>query len=562
MSLMGSLYVGNSGLRTSQNALHTTAHNMSNADTTGYVRQQVLQGTLFYHTIAYNSKAVSNQQVGMGVEYSKVKHVRDYFLDLTYRKEAGRQSFYEVSATALSEVENLLGELNGESFHEILAGENGLWAAIQELSKDPSSAVTQGLFVQKCAQFLERAQTVYDGLCNYQDNLNDQVIQKVDQINDYADELLELNKRIVKIEIGDQEEANDLRDRRDFILDELAKLGKISYDEDVFGNVSVQFESVDLVKVDKVYEMGAFEDPITGFYTPFWVSHARYIEKPDGTREYTAESVENAKVFDLGITISADLNTDIGALKSLLLARGDHRADYRDVLPANYSPDISQSVIMNVQAEFDQLIHSIATSINGVLHDAAVAAEAEWPGKGYLCNEDGSPIQVFQKKTSDGYTQDANGDWVFNAEDVTAYETLYSVDNLVINEELLQVPAMLGFIMPEDSVDYTTIEKLKTAFTQENITLNPNIQKKTNFINYYDDLVSQVANTGYIFNEILSNQETTVNATFSAREQVIGVSSDEELNHMIKFQNAYNASSRYINVVDEMLEHLIMSLAG
>ena len=50
-------------------------------------------------------------------------------------------------------------------------------------------------------------------------------------------------------------------------------------------------------------------------------------------------------------------------------------------------------------------------------------------------------------------------------------------------------------------------------------------------------------------------------ATSNAREQVIGVSQDEEMTFMIKFQNAYNASSRYINVVDDMLEHIINTLA-
>ena len=56
------------------------------------------------------------------------------------------------------------------------------------------------------------------------------------------------------------------------------------------------------------------------------------------------------------------------------------------------------------------------------------------------------------------------------------------------------------------------------------------------------------------------NQVNTVEATQSAREQVVGVSTDEELSNMIKFQNAYNASSRYINVISEMLEHIISTL--
>ena len=104
------------------------------------------------------------------------------------------------------------------------------------------------------------------------------------------------------------------------------------------------------------------------------------------------------------------------------------------------------------------------------------------------------------------------------------------------------------------------LQTLKNAFKNEKYTLNPNVQKKTNFVNYYTDLVSQVANSGAVYQSIYENQETTVQATFEAREQVTGVSTDEELSNMIKFQNSYNASSRYINVIGEMLEHVINTL--
>lgn len=79
-------------------------------------------------------------------------------------------------------------------------------------------------------------------------------------------------------------------------------------------------------------------------------------------------------------------------------------------------------------------------------------------------------------------------------------------------------------------------------------------------MDYYTDLVSQVANSGSVYRSIYENQENTVESAQSAREQVVGVSSDEELSNMIKFQNAYNASSRYINVISQMLEHLISTL--
>ena len=80
-------------------------------------------------------------------------------------------------------------------------------------------------------------------------------------------------------------------------------------------------------------------------------------------------------------------------------------------------------------------------------------------------------------------------------------------------------------------------------------------------MDYYSDLVSQIANNGSIFYSIMESQQQTVDATCSAREQVMGVSSDEEMTNMVRFQNAYNAASRYINVISEMLEHIITSLA-
>ena len=104
MGLMGSLYLGVSGLQTSQNAMNTTAHNVANIDTIGYTRQQVQQGTRFYNTISKNKTAISWQQLGLGVNYTNVKQVRDVFLDQTYRREVGRSAYYDTSLAAIEEV--------------------------------------------------------------------------------------------------------------------------------------------------------------------------------------------------------------------------------------------------------------------------------------------------------------------------------------------------------------------------------------------------------------------------------------------------------------------------
>lgn len=572
MPLMGSLYVGASGLQTGQNALNTTAHNLSNIDTKGYTRQQVQRSSKSYLTLSIDVNSVNNKQVGLGVTYSRAKQVRDYFLDKTYRRESGRSMFYEVSTEVMEEVESQLGELHGEAFQGTMSD---FWTAIQELTKDPASSVTQGLLVQRASELVQRAGAIYSGLSSYQDNLNQQIIQQVDKINKYGKQLLILNDQISAIEAGGIEKANDMRDARNQILDELAELTDMTWKEDMYGRVSVQIEGVDFVKGGNCFEMGLDIDPTNGFVTPFWPQNASYRTLANGTREYI---IDGAEVFDLDREISSELNTDIGGLKAMLHARGDHRADYTDI--ENDYDSISQSVVMNVQAEFDQMIHHMVTKINDILAKAAGvvtgdltladgtvlkdASYCEVDEDGYMRQADGSPIQMFSKITTDAYRkvtgQDGKEYWVYNEEDAAVPDSLYTLKNLQVNPELMQKPSMLGFRLKDGSEDKATADALKDAFTEEAYTLNPNVKKKTTFIDYYTDLVSQITNSAYAFRDIYVNQQDTVESVDNARQQVVGVSSDEELSNMIRFQNAYNASSRYINVISEMLEHIISTL--
>ncbi|MBQ7775446.1 MAG: flagellar hook-associated protein FlgK, partial [Lachnospiraceae bacterium] len=325
MPLMGSLYIGSSGLQTSQNALNTTAHNLSNVDTVGYTRQQVQQSNKSYVTLSVNPQSVANQQTGLGVTYSRVKQVRDIFLDMTYRRESGRCNFYQTTSEVMEEVESLLGELNGEAFQTNMTD---LWTSVQELVKDPTSSVTQGLLVQRAEEFVERAVNIYEGMTFYQDNLNLQIKQQVEQINEYGNQILKLNEQIRSIEAGGIEHANDFRDTRNDILDELASMVDIKVTEGAFGDVSVQIEGVDFVKGETCYEIMLDQNETTGFYTPFWPQNSTYTIRDNGQRKY---NIDGAEVFDLKREISSDRDTDIGGLKAMLLARGDHHADYTDI---------------------------------------------------------------------------------------------------------------------------------------------------------------------------------------------------------------------------------------
>lgn len=544
MSLFGNLYIGNSGLQTSQNALNTVAHNLTNVDTVGYTRQQVAQSDRTYNTISVNASIVSNKQTGLGVYYSETRQVRDYFLDQTYREENGRLSFYNVTYTTFKEVENTLGELDGESFNDSLTN---FWESIEELAKEPSSSVKQGLFIQRANQFLERAKAVYTDLSDLQDNLNEKVKTDIDRVNEISKRLFDLNNSILKIECAGVERANDLRDERNSLLDELGGLMNISYKEDVDGAVMVKAEGHALVTRGASYDIALYQDPNNGLYTPYWKMDARLDEAgiPD---------ISNCKVYDLTLPISTARNTDVGSIKAELLARGDTRANYTYLDRPDYNQTTAQSVIMNVQAEFDSLIHSIVTKVNEVF--ASVADK----DNGYMVDKDGNPLQIFQKIASDGY--DATGNFI--AEDPTEEKgtTLYTVANLTINEDLMKEATLIGLVKPDQSEDFELIKQLQDVFTAEEYVLNPNVVTKTNLIDFYSNLVSQIGSSGSVFKSVYTNQETTVNSTEFARQQVVGVSDDEELNNMIKFQNAYNANSRFINAINEMIEHIINTLGA
>ena len=552
MSLMANLYVGTSGLQTSQNALNTTAHNMANLDTEGYTRQQISQGTRAYQTLEKKNECISWKQIGTGVEYNNCKQVRDVFLDKAYRKESGRYAYYDISQKALEEIEDQFQEMNGTEFSESL---NNLWTAVQELAKDPTSAVTQSALVTRANEFLTKAKSVYEGFVSYQDNLDSTVSDIVKNINDIGDQIKALNEEIVNIESGREEKANDLRDTRNFLLDKLGQYGKIDYSEDIFGNVSVLFEGSSFITTDHVNHIGIdvkLESSV-GYATPYWEYAA--VKEYDREGKEVVTSIEGAHLFDLTQTVSTATDTDIGKLKAVLLARGDHNATYHDITESSdfYKSNISQSVIMNVEAEFDQLIHNVMTAINKVMEDA-----------------ESNPATM---DNSLGRASDYTMFIVSNEEDALAYKiddkhpagsvkTGFTIKNAQVNPILLTDPTTFTYRTIEGNEDTATVTALKEAFTRSDYTLNPNVYTRNDIMSYYNSLISQVANTGDKLKSVAEAQEQTVSSISAAREQIVGVSSDEELEFMIQFQNAYNASSRYINVVSEMLEHLVSTLGS
>ena len=561
---MGSLYIGASGLQQSQNALNTTANNLANVETTGYVRQQVLFADRDYNTFDTKS-AISKQQAGLGVNIADVVHTRDYFLDKYYRTENGRQAFYDATNEAVQEVITSFQELEGTTFQ---SGMYDFWTAFQEFAKIPDSSVNQNLVVQKGVLFVERAQGIVDNMKSYQSKINTKISESIDRINELGHTIQELNLQIQKVEAGKVETAMTLRDERDNALDELSQYAQIDFSETPDGIVKVKLEGVQFVDEVHVFEMGKKVDKATGFITPTWPHLS-----DESLGHYT-------NVFDYSVDISSEMNTDIGILKAQVLARGDHVANYTDVagLTADqYNDGAGMSVMLSAQAEFDQLVHGIMTAVNDVLSPLTTKSFTGADGtvynnvkvwdeeKGCVGNDGEKPgRELFVRRGMDRYREVTADDgkvyYVYNEEDTTDTSKMYTTYGVSVNQDLLDAESNLPYLRQNGEVAQAMAEELAAVWEKKGMILNPNDTDPCTFEGYYEKFMNELSTKGNVYESIAQSLSGSVTSISNQRQQVIGVSSDEELTNMIKYQNAYNAASRYINVISEMLEHIITQL--
>lgn len=604
----GSFYVGNSGLVNAQNAINVTANNLANVDTPGYVREQVRFSDKSYITRVNPTIRTNMQQNGLGVSVSDVAHARDIFLDKAYRRENGRSEFYSSMYNAVAYVEDILQEIDGEEFKQSVAD---LWKAFQEFGKDPSNSTNQSLILQKSELFLSRATSVYSDLQKYQENINEEISDKIDRVNEIGKRVNELNYEIMKVESNGLETAMTLRDERDYLIDELSGYLNIEAKENSTGQVIIKAEGVTFVDEDGFNKIGLRVKESakgTGFYTPFW---GHLSDAAKGETGYT-------DVFDFSMDISTEYNNDIGSIKALLYARGENYGEYEYLdteAQANFSQEfkdkyayskIDDCVVAETQAEVTYLLHKVILAMNDIMvpnktmsadeiqaaagNGATSITAYDANGKEYQitsstkildaenCNVGADkkipPEELFVRDNCERYTEvtytDQNGNtqtlYVYNEEDEYDTNTLYKIGNVSINPDLLKEVTKMpvykqnGTADSNGAVDMSLGTKITAAWQQTSMVIAPDDTVPCNFEDYYDKIIDRLGISGNVYYTASQTMSATVASVDNQRQQVIGVSSDEELTNMIKYQSAYNAASRYITVISEMTDTIVSGL--
>lgn len=218
------LNIAYTGLLASNAAMNTTSNNIANVQTEGYSRQQVTQQ-------AANALRVFQTYgcAGAGVETLAIERVRDEFYDGRYWDNNALLGEYDMKQYYMQQVETYFDD-DGKSTGFKTIFDQLMVTGMQALLKDPSSATAKSQFVGYAGALTEYFNGMAGNLEKVQKDINQEIKLKVDQINSIAGEIATLNKQINTIELTGVK-ANELRDRRTLLIDELSKIVDVEVKE-------------------------------------------------------------------------------------------------------------------------------------------------------------------------------------------------------------------------------------------------------------------------------------------------------------------------------------------
>lgn len=208
------LQIAYSGLKASNAALNTTANNVANVETEGYSRQNV-------KTAASESMRVFATYgcAGAGVDTLAIERVRDVFYDEKYRDNETRLGEYERKDYYMTIVQEYFTDDKKTGFKTIF---DNVVESMQEVTKNASSTSTKATFVAEVKSLADYFNNMSGDLKDLQKDINDEIKIQINQVNSIAEELATINKQINVIEITGIV-ANELRDKRDLLIDELSQ---------------------------------------------------------------------------------------------------------------------------------------------------------------------------------------------------------------------------------------------------------------------------------------------------------------------------------------------------
>ncbi|MBQ3586579.1 MAG: flagellar hook-associated protein FlgK, partial [Synergistaceae bacterium] len=220
-STFGGLELGRSALNAFRLGMQTVGHNISNMNTEGYSRQRVNYVTVTPENIP------GVGQLGNGMTVSSIERIRDEFLDFQFRDTQSTLGYWEKINDLYETIQNYISEPNSSG---VRAAMDSFFTNMQALQEKPEDTSARQALVTSANSIGSMLGNLIDSFNTYNESINLEIQQSVDDANSMLHTIAALNKEIYEAEALNQN-ANDLRDQRDVLIDKLSKMMDISYNE-------------------------------------------------------------------------------------------------------------------------------------------------------------------------------------------------------------------------------------------------------------------------------------------------------------------------------------------
>lgn len=263
------------GIFSASVGLDTTSHNIANANTEGYSRQRAVQKSSF--PLAYPGPFITLRpgQIGTGTEITSITRIRSDFIEAQIHRETGGFSMYAEMSEYFLRIEDIVGE---PSEHAIGGLMEDFFNAWEDLGNDPESTSARTNLAASATALTNFVNEVDQKLDLELIGINEQLRERIDRLNNLAHQVADLNSQIVQMEGGGQSQtlkANDLKDHRDLLIEEMSNLvnARVLFNND--GSVSVLVQGHPIVGGQNVSEVSLQPDPNDPFRPTIVFSKSR-----------------------------------------------------------------------------------------------------------------------------------------------------------------------------------------------------------------------------------------------------------------------------------------------
>lgn len=527
------LYTAQRSLTMNQAAMNVVSNNIANMNTEGFSKQRIefsqkstMQTNVFLPEVA--------AQNGIGATIDDITRNRDVFLDSYFRDENSQLSYFEQLNSTTVLIEDITNELNGTG---VSASLNGFYEAAQLLSKNPTDIVSRTNFLQNAVDVCTILNNTDDQLGRLRTSLvgnpsdtaypldpsdptgpqTTNSIQAsslglaVEDLNTMLNDIAKLNETIA-LTTAQGSTPNNLLDQRDLLLDNLSELIPIKVTQNDNNLVTVSIDNFDLVKGDR--QLVNFTATLGNDNNPCIVQ----MEDRDGGI----------------VSNNANPIIDSGKIGALIGLGGS---------------DPSIVTVKGIQDDLDLLARELAREINNIQANGQYIDESG--ANPVLAEQTPNTNDIFVDKNQTGANTD---DFIFDYNEITA-------STIAVNKNILDNPFKIATASVTTPLTATTesytgdsTNALAFAKLRDKEIGNLNNSTTESFLNSVNGDLGIKSSSIY---DNYYSQSQIVDEVVERRTSMTGVNLDEEYIDLVKFQKAYQASSRIYSVMEEAIQTIL-----